>query len=363
MRTDTPATRTLAIETLAIDTHEQVIHVTDPATGLNAFIAIHDTSMGPALGGCRFWPFASEDEALADVLRLSRGMTFKNILAGLPHGGGKAVIIGDPRKIGTPALFRAFGEAMNTLEGRYTTGEDVGVSVADMQHVRETTPYVSGLDSGPAASGDPSPLTARGVVAGMRAALEHRYGLASFDRVKVGVQGLGHVGFTLCELLHRLGAQLTVADLNETQLRRAVTEFGATVAAPDDILAARVDILAPCALGGILNPHSLPRIAAPIIAGSANNQLSDDEVGDMLWRADILYAPDYVINAGGVINVAAESSGHYDKRQVMRQVCRIGGTLQGIFARAKCEDRSPHRIADEIALERLRAARALQTAA
>ena len=353
----------MKIRPLAIDSHEEVVHVTDPASALNAFIAIHDTSMGPALGGCRFWPFASEDEALADVLRLSRGMTFKNILAGLPHGGGKAVIIGDPRKIGTPALFRAFGEAMNSLQGRYTTGEDVGVSVADMRYVRETTPYVSGLDSGPAASGDPSPLTARGVVAGMRAALEHRYGMASFDGVKVGVQGLGHVGFALCGLLHRLGAELTVADINETQLCRAVAEFGATPIAPDDIPGARLDILAPCALGGSLNRQTLPLITAPIVAGSANNQLSDDTIGDMLWRADILYAPDYVINAGGVINVAAETSGHYDKRQVMRQVCRIGGTLQGIFARAKSEDRSPHRIADEIALERLRAARTLQTAA
>ncbi len=353
----------MKIQTLTIDSHEEVLHVTDPVSALNAFIAIHDTSMGPALGGCRFWPFASEDEALADVLRLSRGMTFKNILAGLPHGGGKAVIIGDPGKIGTPVLFRAFGEAMNSLQGRYTTGEDVGVSVADMRYVRETTPYVSGLDSGPAASGDPSPLTARGVIAGMRAALEHRYGMACFDGVKVGVQGLGHVGFALCGLLHRLGAELTVADINQTQLGRAVAEFGATPIAPDDIPGARVDILAPCALGGTLNPQTLPLITAPIVAGSANNQLSNDMIGDMLWRADILYAPDYVINAGGVINVAAETSGHYDKRQVMRQVCRIGGTLQGIFARAKSEDRSPHRIADEIALERLRAARALQTAA
>lgn len=353
----------MLIEDLSSDTHERIVRVEDAATGLIGFIAIHNTTLGPALGGCRFWPYATEQEALDDVLRLSRGMTFKNILAGLPHGGGKAVIIGDPKTDKSPALLRAFGQAMESLKGQYTTGEDVGVTVQDMEFVRSETRYVAGLHSGPAASGDPSPITACGVISGMQTALQHRLGARDFNNVRVAVQGLGHVGLSLCKKLHRLGAQLTVADIDAERVAEAAARFNALSTHPADISQAPADIFAPCALGGALTHANVDKLHAPIIAGSANNQLQDDQVGDRLWERGILYAPDYVINAGGVINVAAETSGCYDKRAVMSQVGRIGSVLHDIFTRAENENRSPHRIADEIAIERLNAAKRLRPAA
>lgn len=353
----------MAIETLSIPTHEKVVRITDAATGLIAYVAIHDTTMGPALGGCRYWEYDSEKEALDDVLRLSRGMTFKNILAGLPHGGGKAVILADRNIPKSHDLFRAFGRAINELGGQYTTGEDVGVTVRDMEYVRQATPYVAGLEHGPAASGNPAPFTAWGVVAGMRAAMHFRLGSTRFDGMEIAVQGLGQVGLSLCEKLHRFGARLTVADIDENRVREAQEKFGACASTPDSILTAPVDIAAPCALGGVLHMGMVDALRAPIIAGSANNQLGDDMVGNMLWKRGILYAPDYVVNAGGVINVAAEASGHYDQCSVMRRIARIEAVLLDIFARAEQENRSPHLVADEMAMERLAVANGFRPAA
>ena len=353
----------MTIETLSIPTHEKVVRVTDAATGLIAYIAIHDTTMGPALGGCRYWEYASEKEALDDALRLSRGMTFKNILAGLPHGGGKAVILANPKLPKSPQLFRAFGQAMNQLGGEYTTGEDVGVTVQDMEYVRQTTPYVAGLEHGPAASGNPAPFTAWGVVAGMRAATHFRFGSTRFDGMEIAIQGLGQVGFSLCEKLHRFGARLTVADIDDRRVREAQEKFGARASTPDRILTEPVDIASPCALGGVLHIGMVETVRAPIIAGSANNQLGDDMVGTALWKRGILYAPDYVVNAGGVINVAAEASGHYDECSVMRRIARVETVLLDLFARAEHENRSPHLVADEMAMERLATANGFRPAA
>lgn len=332
------------------DQHEAVHFFDDPGTGLRAIIAIHSTSLGPAAGGCRFWQYDASDEAVTDVLRLSRGMTYKNAIAGLPFGGGKAVILKSPSIEKTPELFRAFGRAVDSLGGRYVTAEDVGVSVEDMRNVQGETQYVSGLpQSGSSAGGDPSPWTALGVFLGIEAAARARLDRDSLAGLKVAVQGVGHVGHHLCRMLHEAGAELFIADVSRENLKAAHDAFPATEVSPLDILFAEVDILSPCALGNVLNSQTIPRLEASIIAGAANNQLSIDTDGDLLVERNILYAPDYVINAGGIISVAREFFQEGSEDEVRADVERIPDRLDEIFSEAAASGKATNRIADELA--------------
>lgn len=301
--------------------HELVAHFYDKPTGLKAIIAVHSTKLGPALGGCRVWPYESEEAALEDVLRLSKGMTYKSAAMGLPLGGGKAVIIADPRTDKTPELFEAFGRAVQSLGGRYITAEDVGTSPEDLLAVRRATEYVVGL---PGASGDPSPVTAYGVFSGMKACLEYVFGSDDFTGRTVAVQGLGSVGMHLCTHLYEAGAQLIVSDIRQERIDEAVRRFGARPVSPDAIFDVECDVFAPCALGAVLNDDTIPRLKVKIVAGSANNQLAETRHGDMLKERDILYAPDFIINGGGVINVYHELiPGGYDRERVLQRVAQI----------------------------------------
>lgn len=301
--------------------HELVAHFYDKPTGLKAIIAVHSTKLGPALGGCRVWPYESEEAALEDVLRLSKGMTYKSAAMGLPLGGGKAVIIADPRTDKTPELFEAFGRAVQSLGGRYITAEDVGTSPEDLLAVRRATEYVVGL---PGASGDPSPVTAYGVFSGMKACLEYVFGTDDFTGRTVAVQGLGSVGMHLCTHLYEAGAQLIVSDIRQERIDEAVRRFGARPVSPDAIFDVECDVFAPCALGAVLNDDTIPRLKVKIVAGSANNQLAETRHGDMLKERDILYAPDFIINGGGVINVYHELiPGGYDRERVLQRVAQI----------------------------------------
>ena len=337
----------------AFDGHEQVVFSHEGATGLRAIIAIHHTGRGPALGGCRMWPYADEAAALEDALRLSRGMTYKAAMAGLDLGGGKAVIIGDPAQDKSEALMTAFGRAVDRLNRRYITAEDVGTSVADMDAIRTVTKHVVGVTGG---AGDPSNSTAHGVHIGIRAAVRHRLGRETLEGLHIAVQGVGHVGRFLCERLHRDGARLTVADIDRAALERAERDFGATVFGTDEIFALDCDVFAPCALGAVVNDETLPRLKCAIVAGSANNVLHEARHGAALRRAGILYAPDYVINAGGLIDVARFAVG-YDIGAARTMLHRIDDTLDEIFARADAEDRPTGEVADRIAEERFRPAR------
>ncbi|HEX3210701.1 MAG TPA: Glu/Leu/Phe/Val dehydrogenase dimerization domain-containing protein [Geminicoccaceae bacterium] len=340
----------------AFDEHEQVIFFFDPPSGLKAIVALHDTTLGPALGGCRMWPYPSEAEALTDVLRLAKGMTYKAAMAGLPFGGGKAVIIGDPRKDKSKALFRALGRAIESLGGRYYTGEDVGTTPADMDWAGAETAYVLGRSSG--GSGDPSPVTARGVWLGIRAAVEHCLGHRDLDGIRVAVQGLGHVGYNVARLLAEDGARLIVADLDPTRAERAADEFGARPVDSDAIFQIEAEVLAPCALGGVINDDTVPRLTCRMVAGAANNQLLEPRHGAALRERGILYAPDYVINAGGLINIAEElRPTGYDRGRVLARVQTIGETLIEVFERAEQANEPTSEIADRLAEERLRKAR------
>jgi len=324
--------------------------VQDPGTGLKAIIAIHSTALGPAAGGCRHWQYASDADALTDALRLSRGMTYKNAVAGLEFGGGKAVILANDAVPKSPELFHAFGRAVDSLGGKYITAEDVGCSVEDMRHVNKETGYVSGLPrSGDNAGGDPSPLTALGVFLGIEAAVKFRLGENSLKGIRVAVQGVGHVGLNLCRLLHEAGASLIVADVNRDNLKLTRDELPVTEVAPADLLFAEVDVLAPCALGNILTTHTIPKLQATVIAGAANNQLSTEEDGARLAERDILYAPDYVINAGGIINVAREYYGGSSEEEVRTEIGRIPGRLEQIFQEARTSAQPTNLIADSLA--------------
>ncbi len=340
------------------DDHEQVVFCHDRATGLKAIIAVHDTTLGPALGGCRMWPYVSEEDALTDVLRLSRAMTYKHALAATGQGGGKAVIIGDPKRDKTPALLHAFGRFVDSLSGRYIAAEDVGTSPDDMAHVRQATPHVAGLAQG---SGDPSPVTAYGVFCGIRAAVRHKLERDDLVGVRVAVQGLGHVGFALCGYLHEAGARLYVADIDAEAVERAANAYAAASVRCEEILGLAVDVIAPCALGGVLNGESIPRVRASIVAGAANNQLACEDDGRALRARGILYAPDYAINAGGVINITFEGE-RYDHDAAMRRTAEIYDTMLEIFRRADAEALPTNVVADRMALERIEAARKEQAA-
>lgn len=328
----------------SFDQHEKVLFVTDEASGLKAIVAVHDTTLGPAVGGCRMWPYASDEEAVTDVLRLSRGMTYKNALAGLEFGGGKSVIIGDPRTDKSEQLFRAFGRAIDALGGLYYSAEDVGINTSDIMTAHQETPYMMGLEG---KSGDPSPYTALGTFLGIKAAVKYQRGSDDLSGLKVAVQGLGHVGYYLCEHLHNAGAELIVCDLNEGQLERASAELNATVVGLDEIYSQDVDVYAPCALGATINDQTIPQLKATIVAGCANNQLAEPRHGEILRDKGILYAPDYVINAGGIINVSFERDYNADAAEA--KVRKIYQTLLDIFAKADQSGKTTAVVADEMA--------------
>jgi len=333
------------------DDHEHVAFHHDKASGLKAIIAIHNTARGPAYGGCRMWSYASEEEALADALRLSRGMTYKSALAGLDFGGGKAVIIGDPARDKSESLWLAYGRFIDSLGGRYVTAEDVGTRPADLEIVRRATRHVVGIAEGGA--GDPSPATAHGVFVGIRAAIAERLGRESMQGLRVALQGLGNVGFALGRRLAEAGAVLHVSDIDELAVGKAVRGLGATAADPDEIHALDVDVFAPCAMGAVINDTTIREIRARVIAGSANNQLAEPRHGEELWQRGILYAPDYVINAGGVIWISHEGPS-FDADAAMAHVARIGDVLGEIFALARKADVLPEAAADRVAEQRFR---------
>ena len=333
--------------------HESVHFFNDLASGLNAIISVHSTKRGPAAGGTRLWRYATEQDAISDALNLSRAMSYKNAMADIPFGGGKAVIIRPEGEFDRKKLFTAYGRAIDTLGGIYCTAEDVGVNPDDMKAVRSQTRFVAGLTEGEAASGDPSPITADGVFRGLHVAADHALGTTKLTGVRVAVQGLGHVGYHLCRMLHKAGAKLIVADINADVTKRATEEFGATAVSPDDIHAQEVDIYSPCALGGAVNPNTINSIKAKIVGGAANNQLLTPEMGASLMDRGVLYCPDYVINGGGIINVAAELSGAYDPIWVDAKVDGLSTTLDAIFNQSKIQNLPTNVIADQMAEERI----------
>jgi leucine dehydrogenase len=328
----------------------------DQASGLEAIIAIHDTRLGPALGGCRFIHYASEEEALIDALRLARGMTYKAALAGLDHGGGKSVLIRPSRRFDRTALFRAFGRFIDGMRGHYITAEDSGTSIEDMEVIRGVTKHVTGADPAHGGSGDPSPYTALGVRRGIEACVQFAMGKSSLEGIRVAVQGVGHVGYHLCRELHAQGAKLTVADIDPLKAERAQREFGATVASLEDIFAVECDVFSPCALGSALNPDTVPRLRCRIVAGAANNQLADVGMGAALMQRGILYAPDYAINAGGLINVAQEVMG-YDADRARQRTLKIYDTILEIAERGRKAMWPTDIIANKMVEERLSRAR------
>lgn len=337
--------------------YEQLILCQDKASGLKAIIAIHDTTLGPALGGTRMWTYDSEEAAIEDALRLAKGMTYKNAAAGLDLGGGKTVIIGDPRKEKNPEMFRAFGRYIQGLGGRYITAEDVGTTTEDMDLIHLETEYVTGISPNtPGAAGNPSPVTAYGVYQGMKATAKEAFGSDSLEGKIIAVQGVGNVAYALCEYLHNEGAELIVTDINEDSVKRAVENFGAKAVGPNEIYGVDCDIFAPCALGAIINDETLPQFKAKVIAGSANNQLAEDRHGDALHEMGIIYAPDYVINAGGVINVADELAG-YNKERALKKVGIIYSNLERVYEISKRDNVPTYVAADRMAEERINAKR------
>lgn len=334
------------------DGHEAVTAFNDERSGLRGFVAIHSTALGPAMGGCRVWQYADAGAALTDVLRLSRGMSYKNAIAGLPRGGGKAVIMREPTTPMNEAMFEAFGDVVERLGGRYVTAEDVGVSEHDMVSVARRTRYVGGLPRN-GVSGDPSPKTALGVFLGIRAAVKARLGKRELTGLTVAVQGLGNVGRHLCTLLHRAGAKLIVADLNPAVVNSICERLGAVAVDVDSILSQKADVFAPCALGGVLTADTIARLCVPIVAGAANNQLRSDEDGRRLFDAGILYAPDYVINAGGIIACGQGYLQPGDDALVDDRVAGIERSLTELFERSASERVPTNLIADALARERL----------
>lgn len=332
--------------------HEQVVSCYDKASGYKGIIAIHNTTLGPALGGTRFWNYASDDEAFFDVLRLSRGMTYKNAVAGLNLGGGKAVIIGDPAKANRELIFRAHGRFCESLGGRYVTAEDVNTSPSDMDYVHMETEYVAGLAN---RSGDPSPVTAHGVFRSIEASAKWRWGSPSLQGKTVTVQGIGHVGLYLCKELHEAGAKLIVSDIRKERVDQVVKEYGAKAVTDEAIYGEKADIFAPCALGAIINDTTIPQLKVEIICGGSNNQLLDPiKHGDALAKRNIAYAPDFVANAGGVINVYSELAG-WTRERALRKADEIFDTIIGVYEIAKEQGIHTYEAADRLAERRLAA--------
>jgi leucine dehydrogenase len=335
------------------DGYEEVVFFHDPPSGLRAIVAIHSTALGPALGGTRFYPFPTEEEALHDVLRLARGMTYKAAAAGLDLGGGKAVIIGDPKRDRSEELLRAYGRFIESLGGRYITAEDVGTSREDMDVLRRETRWVTGVSKRLGGSGDPSPVTAYGVFQGIRACVEEALRITSLDGLRVVVQGAGKVGYSLAKHLVEAGAVVTVADVDVDAVGRVVNELGVDTVDPDKAHAADCDIFAPCALGAVIRDDTIPELKCKVIAGAANNQLERPEHGEALQDLGILYAPDFVINSGGLMNVSDELIG-YDRERAMKKVEGIYRTLREIFRRSRTEGIAPAVAATRLADERIR---------
>ncbi|HSH23095.1 MAG TPA: Glu/Leu/Phe/Val dehydrogenase dimerization domain-containing protein [Acidimicrobiales bacterium] len=337
------------------DGHEQVAWYTHRPSGLRAMIAIHSTALGPALGGTRFLPYASEDHALTDVLRLSRGMTYKAALAGLDLGGGKAVIVGDPRALRSEALLRAYGRFVDSFGGRYITAEDVGTDQADMDLLREETVHVTGTSESVGGSGDPSPATALGLVHALHAVVDHRFGSPSLEGCSVAVVGVGKVGAALVRHLRAAGAEVAVADIDPVRVQAMVATHGARALEADDALSADVDVLAPCALGAVLDATTIPRLRCAVVCGSANNQLAEPEGARRLADRGILYAPDYVVSAGGIINIAEELVG-YDRARATAKLAAIGATTARVLTDADRLGITTIDAADRLAESRLNAA-------
>jgi leucine dehydrogenase len=337
--------------------HEEVVFFSDPATGLRSIVAIHDTTLGPAVGGARMWVYPSEEAALEDVLRLAKAMTYKAAVAGLDLGGGKGLIIGDPRKDKTEALLRAYARAVDSLGGRYITAEDVGTTPEDLEVFMQETRWMVGRPLEAGGSGDSAPLTAYGVFQGMRACALEVFGDGSVEGKTVAIQGFGKVASNLARYLKEDGARLVVTEIDPRARDRAASEFGARIVEPEAIYNVDCDIFAPCALGGVLTEETVPRLRCGIVAGGANNQLADPGVGEQLRRAGILYAPDYVINAGGLINLSFELT-MYDPEAARVRVKGIFDTMTGIITTAKQDGVSTADAADRMALARLDAARA-----
>ncbi len=341
----------------SFDEHEQIVFCNDKETGLKAIIGIHNTTLGPALGGTRMWNYKNEAEALKDVLRLSRGMTYKSAITGLNLGGGKAVIIGDAKTQKNDALMRRFGEYVNSLGGKYITAEDVGMETRDMDIIREVTPYVTGISEEKGGAGNPSPITAYGVYMGMKAAAKYRFGSDNLEGKTILVQGVGHVGETLVKHITEEGAKVIINDINKENLERVAKKYGATIHADLDIYGLDIDIYAPCALGATINDDTINRLKAKVIAGAANNQLQDEiKHGKMLKDKGIAYAPDFLINAGGIINVYAELVG-YDKKEIIKKTENIYNTTLDIFNLSDKEDITTYQAAFNIAQQRIDAAK------
>lgn len=334
--------------------YEQVVHCHDARSGLRAIIAIHSTALGPALGGARWYPYPDETTALRDVLRLAKGMTYKSAVAGLDLGGGKAVIIGDPSRDRSEALLRAYGRFVESLGGRYITAEDVGTTVDDVEVVARETRFASGRSSAnPGGSGDPSIMTAYGTYQGMRAVAEHVWGSPDLSGKHVAMQGVGKVGWQLATLLHGDGAKLTVADVNPDNVARCVTELGSKPADPNRVHATACDIFAPCALGAVVNDTTIPELACAAVVGCANNILDRPDHGQALLQAGIAYAPDYVVNAGGVINIAEELRGVYVHERARSATAKIFDRVKTLLARAAAEGAPTNELADRMAEERI----------
>jgi leucine dehydrogenase len=332
--------------------YEQLLFCQDKQSGLKAIIAIHDTTLGPALGGTRMWTYESEEAAIEDALRLAKGMTYKNAAAGLNLGGGKTVIIGDPRKDKNEEMFRAFGRYIQGLNGRYITAEDVGTTVADMEIIHEETDFVTGISPAFGSSGNPSPVTAYGVYRGMKAAAKAAFGTDSLSGKTVAVQGVGNVAYSLLHHLHEEGAQLIITDINKDAVKRAVEEFGAKAVDPNEIYSVDCDIYSPCALGAVINDATITTLKAKVIAGSANNQLKDPIHGDQIHDMGIIYAPDYVINAGGVINVADELYG-YNQERALKKVEGVYDNIEKVIQIAMRDGIPTYKAADRMAEERI----------
>lgn len=334
--------------------HEQLVFCNDEATGLKAIIGIHNTVLGPALGGTRFWNYASEEEAVIDVLRLSRGMTYKAAVSGLNLGGGKAVIIGDPKKLKNEAFLRRFGKFVNSLNGKYITAEDMNMKTSDMEYINMETKHVTGLPVEMGGSGDPSPVTAYGIYMGMKAAAKKAFGTDSLSGKRISVQGVGQVGMYLVGHLSKENARVFITDINEERMKKISKEYGATIVGKDEIYDLDVDIYAPCAMGATINDDTISRIKAQVIAGGANNQLQDEIVhGNMLLDKGIVYAPDFVINAGGIINISSELKGTYNKQLALKWTEKIYDTTLDIFKVAEEEGVPTQEAAIKIADKRI----------